>query len=47
MKLKHKGYGEIEADEVRKSQSGEVIAVYIKNLGWIAAREFEMEESNG
>ena len=47
MKLKHKGYGEIEVDEVRRNQSGKIIAVYIKNMGWLTAEEFEIGGENG
>ncbi|WP_193708348.1 hypothetical protein [Alkalibaculum sporogenes] len=44
-KLKHKtdGYRAM-ADDVRRNQSNEIIAVHIPLIGWKDAREFEIEE---
>ena len=47
MKLKHKEFGEIKVNEVRRNQSGKIIAVYIKNMGWLPVKEFEIGGENG
>lgn len=43
-KLKHKTGYHATADEVKRNQNNQIIAVHIPLIGWKAAEEFEIEE---